>query len=55
MVDVGVFVMIGCVITCDPKEVILDNQLGEDHVGINILYYLINVSTIMTIWKWPLS
>jgi hypothetical protein len=42
------------VIACDPREVIFDNQLGEDHVGVSILYCLTNVSTIMTIWKLPL-
>jgi hypothetical protein len=35
-------------------EAILDDHLGEDHVGLCILYYLGTMSTIMTIWKWPL-
>ncbi len=47
--------MIGCVITSNPKEAVLDNQLGEDHVGLNILYCPNNVLVIMIIWKWPLS
>jgi len=50
-----VFISSGCVITCDPKETILDNQLGKNHVGLSILYCQSNVSAIMTIWKWPLS
>jgi hypothetical protein len=36
------------------KEVILDDILGEDHVGLTILYYPQNISGVMTIWKWPL-
>jgi hypothetical protein len=36
--DVGLFIANGCVITCDPREIIFDNKLGEDHVGMNILY-----------------
>jgi hypothetical protein len=36
--DVGLFVVNGHVIVCGPREVVLDNQLGEDHVGVNILY-----------------
>ncbi len=28
---------------------------GEDHVGLNILYFLNNISIVMLIWKWPLS
>jgi hypothetical protein len=47
--DAGVFIVTRCVITCDPKEAVLDNQLGEDHVGLNILYCPKDVSTIMTI------
>jgi hypothetical protein len=52
--DVGVFIVTKHVIACDPNEVVLDNQLGEDHVGLSILYCSNNVSTIMIIWKWPL-
>jgi hypothetical protein len=53
--DVGLFIVSGFVIDCDLKEAILDNQLGEDHVKMSILYFLNNVSTVMTIWKWPLA
>jgi len=35
--DDGVFIAKGQVATCDPQEVILDNQSGEDHVGLCIL------------------
>ncbi len=31
--NVGVFVANGHVIACDPWEVIIDDQLGEDQVG----------------------
>jgi hypothetical protein len=53
--DVGLFVANGRVIACDPREVVLDNKLGEDHVGVTILYCLNNISMVMTIWKWPLA
>jgi hypothetical protein len=53
--DVGLFIASGHVISCDPKEVVFDNQLGEDHVGVNILYCLNNISMVITIWKWPLA
>lgn len=49
------FISSGLVITCDPKDIVLDNQLGNNHVGFSILYCQSNVSAIMTIWKWPLS
>jgi hypothetical protein len=52
--DVGVYVASGCVIVYDPREALLDNQLGEDHVGVSILYCLNNVLVVMMIWKWPL-
>jgi hypothetical protein len=48
------FIRSGRVIACDPREVVLDNQLSEDHVGMSILYYLNNISVVMMIWKWPL-
>ncbi len=49
--DNGVFIRKGWVVACDPHETILDNQLGEDHVGLYILYCLGIVSTMMTIWR----
>ncbi len=55
MDDVGLFVANGHVIACDPREAILDNQLGEDHVRVSILYCPNNVSMVMTIWKWLLA
>jgi len=30
-------------------------KIGEDHVGVNILYCLNNISAVMTIWKWLLA
>ncbi len=53
--DFGLFVASGHVIAYDPREAIFDNQLGEDHVGVNILYYSNNISVVMTIWKWLLA
>jgi hypothetical protein len=53
--DVGFFVASGHVITCDPRGVVLDNQLGEDHVEMNILYYPNNVSTVMKFRRWSLA
>jgi hypothetical protein len=38
----------------DPREAILDNILGHDHVGLTILYCPRNISPVMTIWKWIL-
>jgi hypothetical protein len=43
------------VITFDPREAILDNILGQDHVGLTIFYYPRDLSMIMTIWKWSLA
>ncbi len=55
MDDVGLFVVNGHVIACGPREVALDNQLGEDHVGVNILYSPDNILMVVTIWKWLLA
>lgn len=53
--DEGVFVDKGWVFVCDPKEAMLDDDLGEDHVELFILYCHDDISTIMNSWKWPLS
>jgi len=50
----GVFIAKGWVVACDPHEAIFDDRLGEDHVGLCILYFLMIMSTMMTIWKWLL-
>jgi hypothetical protein len=34
---------------------LLDDWLGEDHVGLCILYYPMIMLAMMTIWKWPLA
>jgi hypothetical protein len=52
--DDGLFIAKGRVIACDPMEVIFYDQLGEDHVGLCILYCFNIVSTVMMIWKWSL-
>jgi hypothetical protein len=36
-------------------ELVFDDWLGEDDVGLRIFYCLGIVLAIMTIWKWPLS
>jgi hypothetical protein len=50
--DVGLFVAKGHVIACHQWDAILDDQFGEDRVGLCILYFLNNISARMTIWKW---
>ncbi len=50
----GVFITKGQVVACDPHEEIFDDQLGEDHVGLCILYFPAIMSVVMTIWKWLL-
>jgi len=51
----GIFIAKGRVIAFNLMEVVFDDQLGEDHVGLRILYCLGIVLVIMMIWKWPLS
>lgn len=46
--------MRGHATTSNPKEVILDNILRDDHVSFTILDYPGDVLAIMIIWKWPL-
>jgi hypothetical protein len=43
------------IVTCDPKEHILDNNPGEIDVGVMILSCANDRSQIMLIWRWPLS
>jgi hypothetical protein len=51
----SVFLVRGCVtIIFDPKESILGNILQDDHIGLTIIYYPKNISTLMIIWKWLL-
>ncbi len=40
--------------TFDPRKAILDDILGDDHVGLTIFYCRRYISTVMTIWKWSL-
>jgi hypothetical protein len=53
--DGGIFITKSRVVTCDPWEVILGDWLREDHVGFCMLYYPATMSTMITIWKWPLA
>jgi hypothetical protein len=55
MDNVGVFLTKGHVVVCDSLEVVIDDRLGEEHVGLCILSCLAIVSIMMTIWKWPLA
>ncbi len=56
VVDVeGVYVDREWIIVCDSREEVLDDDLGEDHVGLFILYCLNDILVIMNIWRWPLS
>ncbi len=48
--DVGVFLAKGHAVACDLEEIVLD-----DHVGLCILYCLVVMSIMMTIWKWLLA
>jgi len=34
---------------------VLNDDLGEDHVGIIIFYCPCDISTTMSIWRWALS
>jgi hypothetical protein len=36
----------------DLKEIILDDILGEAHIGLTIFYCPRNIYVVMTIWKW---
>jgi hypothetical protein len=35
-------------------EVVFDDDLGEDHVGFFIFYYLDDILVVMDIWRWPI-
>ncbi len=47
--DVRVFLAKGHVVTCDPHEIVFDDLLRGEHVGLCILYCLVTMSTMMTI------
>jgi hypothetical protein len=52
---VGEIIVERRIIACDPKELILDDDLGEIEVRVTILNYPKDTAQIMTIWRWPLS
>jgi hypothetical protein len=52
---VGKNIVEGKIVACDPKEPVLDDDLGEIDVGVTILNCLKDKLLIMSIWKWPLS
>ncbi len=51
----GVFLVEGHVKVSNPREAILDNIFGHDHVDLTILCCPRDISMVMTIWKWPLA
>ncbi len=55
MDDVGVMIVKAQVNACDPREHVLDEDLGETNVGVTILSYPHDIAHVMSIWKWPLS
>jgi len=38
-----------------PSEIVFNDWLGEDHVGLYILYCPMIMSIVMSFWKWSLS
>jgi hypothetical protein len=50
----GDFVAKGWVIACDQREVVLYNDLNEDHIGLLILHCLNDILIVISIWKLPL-
>lgn len=53
--DIGVMIVKGRINACDPKEVVLDENLGETTVGVTILSYPCDITKVMSIWRWLLS
>jgi hypothetical protein len=51
---VGEMIVEGRIVACDPRELVLDNNLGETDVGVTILSYPNDRSQIMSIRRWPL-
>ncbi len=45
----------GKIITCDLREPVPNEDLGENHVEVTILSCPNDKSQIMTSWRWPLS
>ncbi len=43
------------IVAYDPRELVLDNDLGEIQVGVRILSCPKDTSQIMTIWRWVFS
>jgi hypothetical protein len=52
---VGEIIVERRIVTYDPREPILDDNLGETNVRVIIFNYLKDQSHIMSIWRWPLS
>jgi hypothetical protein len=53
--DIGVVIVKGQINACDPKEVVLDENLGEIIIGVTILSYPRDITEVMPIWRWLLS
>jgi hypothetical protein len=45
----------GRINACDPREPVLDEDLGETDVVVTILNYPHDITQVMSIWRWPLS
>jgi len=52
---IGVMIVKGWINACDPKELVLDEDLGETDVGVTILNYPHDIAQVMSIWRWLLS
>ncbi len=55
MDDVRVMIIEGWINACNPREPILDEDLGETNVGVTILNYTCDIAQVMSIWRWFLS
>jgi hypothetical protein len=53
--DVGVVIVKGHINACNPKEVVVGEDLGETNVGMTILSYPCNIIKVMSIWRWLMS
>jgi hypothetical protein len=53
--DVGVMIIEGHINACNPKRLVLGENLGETNVKMTILSYPRDIALVMSIWRWPLS
>ncbi len=55
MDDVGFMFAKRHINACNPKELALDENLGEMDVEVTILSYPRDIAQVMSIWRWHLS